>query len=194
MGTHVLALTFLPSGPGSPSSPFSPGGPRYPGSPWHGEMCVTLGHSRPPGSPPAQGPQQLSTYPWAPVSSFARHACFTLRDRWSEWAGGQHGDSAPQGSHLPGCLHHPSLHAHPIAQVRGQENKSPVSLCAAPHSLGLSIPIASSTAPGPTLPPCHAALVVLVHPLCLAHPSHPAPLRHPGGERVRGETRGRRAL
>lgn len=157
MGTHVLALTFLPSGPGSPSSPFSPGGPRYPGSPWHGEMCVTLGHSRPPGSPPAQGPHQLSTYPWAPVSSFARHACFTLRDRWSEWAGGQHGDSAPQGSHLPGCLHHPSLHAHPIAQVRGQENKSPVSLCAAPHSLGPQHPHSIFHCPRPhttSLPRC----------------------------------------
>lgn len=157
MGTHVLALTFLPSGPGSPSSPFSPGGPRYPGSPWHGEMCFTLGHSRPPGSRPAQGPHQPSTYPWAPVSRFARHACFTLRDRWSEWAGGQHGDSAPQGSHLPGCLHHPSLHAHPIAQVRGQENKSPVSLCAAPHSLGPQHPHSIFHCPRPhatSLPRC----------------------------------------
>lgn len=50
MGTHVVALTFLPSGPGSPRSPFSPGGPRYPGSPWSGGMgrCMlpwaTQGH------------------------------------------------------------------------------------------------------------------------------------------------------
>lgn len=75
------------------------------------------------------------------------------RDRVSGGAAGR-GTVVRGGPHLPGCLHHPSLHALPAAQVnrhqpRGEKHKSPVFPC----SLSVPPPPQGHRAPQPPLAP-----------------------------------------
>lgn len=181
-GTRVPEVALLPGGaavPGQPLVQGAEGGRHQPEPPG----CLTQPRS----------PRQPGTYPRAPVSGFARQACFALRDRGGERGGGQRGGRGGavlwQGPHSPGCLRHLSLHARPKAQVsssgrgtKGQVTNIP--MCCSPlvhPKSGPRHPPQCPPSPQPHIPPCHAAPSALVCPLGPARPSRPAP---PGPPRL----------